>query len=147
MFINRRRIVTRTVLSVSIISLFSFFSINVNAITCVGVERCPANIKKLNKFARYGSPNAKIVLATLYADGRIVEKDLKKAFQLLRKAAWHRPSIKLGDHQLGVAYLKGLGTEKDITKARRNNTKNIIRHEGIHGRLARRTTSKIAIGH
>ncbi|MFT6733524.1 MAG: hypothetical protein ACJAS9_001712 [Polaribacter sp.] len=93
-----------------------FFSFNVSAIECINSEPCPSHIKKVKKFARYGSPSAQVMMATLYLEGDIVKQNLKKSFNWLRKATSHLKSLNLADHLLGVAYVKGLGTEKNVDK-------------------------------
>lgn len=70
-------------------------------------------------------PNAHFALARLYFNGRELQQDYEKAFMHASKAISCKAPLQLADHykpmayaMLAFLYMKGLGTEKNINKAR-----------------------------
>ncbi|MGI8602112.1 MAG: hypothetical protein ACR2OZ_03835 [Verrucomicrobiales bacterium] len=72
-------------------------------------------LKWLEKAGEKGSGEAYVALGALYEEGRLVKKDLLKAFAFYQKGAdlGHAPAIT----KLGYCYENGLGVEKDAEKA------------------------------
>lgn len=71
----------------------------------------------LERAAAENRPNAQIALARLYWDGRGVQKDTKRALELVRAAADH--GIASAQSFLGWAYLTGSEVEQDFGQALR----------------------------
>ncbi len=92
-------------------------------LTAVFPDRLPAapllpskDIPGLEQKAGAGDPKAQNALADFYFHGRVVSKDLKKAFFWYRKAA--RKGDRTAERNLGWAYWHGSGTAKDPVRAR-----------------------------
>ncbi|WP_448547570.1 tetratricopeptide repeat protein [Thalassotalea fusca] len=81
---------------------------------CVSDE-CKKNYQKLKKFAKHGSMEAQMVVATAYLTGNGLEKNPKRAAMNLKKAkssgsaraAW----------TLSYLYTHGIGVDKDLEEA------------------------------
>lgn len=96
--------------------------------TGTGVTRSiPEAVAHLEKAADLGHPRAMTLLAEMYLDGRIVEKDPEKAFR------WYMASAETGNirsqYQVADMLSTGMGTEKDEEAAdqwfRRNSFANL----------------------
>jgi TPR repeat protein len=75
----------------------------------------PAKLAELEKSAFAGTPEAQHDLATLYASGKIVAQDYKRAAYWFSRAA--DGGIANADYNLGVLFQQGLGVKKDLARA------------------------------
>jgi localization factor PodJL len=75
----------------------------------------PAKLADLEKRAFEGVPEAQHDLATLYASGKIVAQNYKRAAYWFSKAA--DGGVANAHYNLGVMFQQGLGVHKDLTKA------------------------------
>ena len=78
---------------------------------------CSKQTQELLKNARYGSPDAQLLVGWMYLTGNYLDKDLEKAFYWYRKASKQHPLIPAALHQVGLMYLRGQGTKKNQEKA------------------------------
>jgi TPR repeat protein len=72
-------------------------------------------LQELERKAFAGSPEAQHDLATLYAAGKSVTQDYKRAAYWFYKAA--DGGIANADYNLGVMFQQGMGVKKDVNKA------------------------------
>jgi len=89
------------------------------ALDCLDEEGCPLQVKRLGKYARNGSPDAQIILGSMYYEGKYLKQSYEKSFYWYRKAA--RKSAlhsTRGDvlHEIGIMSLLGQGTEQSIDR-------------------------------
>ncbi len=112
----------------------SFITNNAYGIECVGPDGCPNQIKKIHRFARHGSPDAQLLLAALYEDGNLIVRNDKKAFRWYRKASKNVKGISVAYFKVGVYYLLGKGTAKNVEKGLKNLSK-AARHHHINSQL------------
>lgn len=75
----------------------------------------PQKLADLEKRAFDGVPEAQHDLATLYASGRLVQQNYKRAVYWFKQASGG--DIANADYNLGVMYQQGLGVQKDLTQA------------------------------
>jgi TPR repeat protein len=75
----------------------------------------PAKLADLEKRSFDGVPEAQHDLATLYASGKIVAQDYKRAVYWFNKAA--DGGVANADYNLGVMFQQGLGVKKDVHQA------------------------------
>ncbi len=75
----------------------------------------PSKLADLEKRAFDGVPEAQHDLATLYASGRLVKQNYKRAIYWFKKAA--EGDIANADYNLGVMYQQGLGVQKNLASA------------------------------
>lgn len=75
----------------------------------------PAKLADLEKRAFQNVPEAQHDLATLYASGKIVAQDYKRAVYWFSKAA--DGGVANADYNLGVMFQQGLGVRQDVDKA------------------------------
>ena len=75
----------------------------------------PEKLAALEKQAFAGKPEAQHDLATLYASGKIIGQDYKRAAYWFAKAA--DGGVANADYNLGVLFQQGLGVRKDVNKA------------------------------
>lgn len=78
-------------------------------------ERLPQKLRSVETRAMEGVPEAQHDLATLYASGKGVRQDYKRAAYWFAQAA--DGNIANAHYNLGVMFQQGLGVKKDITKA------------------------------
>lgn len=105
----------------------NFISSNVYGIECVGVDGCPKQLQRIHRFARFGSPDAQLMLAALYEDGNMVVQSDKKAFKWYKRATRNKgPHLAL--FKVGEAYLYGKGVSQDTSKSIKFITRAAERH-------------------
>ena len=75
---------------------------------------CEADDPEITNPAKSDNPRAQYVLSYMYAVGRNVEKDDKKAFYWIKKSVDN--GFPHSYHYLGIFYLEGRGVQKDIEK-------------------------------
>jgi uncharacterized protein len=81
---------------------------------CEG-DSCQVQMRKLKKHARYGNPEALVLLASAYLNGDGVEKDPVKAYKKLKRAAGERSGKAM--FMLSAMKRDGIGTDKDMRKS------------------------------
>jgi TPR repeat protein len=72
--------------------------------------------EQMERFSRQGSAWARAVLGEIYEKGIGIPKDQAKAIDLYRMAASHSNVTAMT--RLGIVYLDGIGTEKNLSEAR-----------------------------
>ncbi len=94
-----------------------FFKATEKAAKAMQQEKYDAAFTQLKILAKAGDPEALFNLAVFYEHGKVVKKDINKAFKTYNQAAklGHRHAIT----KLGEFYLKGIGTKKDPKTAAR----------------------------
>jgi hypothetical protein len=75
----------------------------------------PAKLADLEKRAFQNVPEAQHDLATLYASGKVVAQDYRRAAYWFSKAA--DGGVANADYNLGVMFQQGLGVKQDLSKA------------------------------
>lgn len=101
--------------------LFVFFALNVNVVSAnsipkevaaaCGVRSCDVILKKMQKFAKNGSPHAQAVLALFYRGGYGTEIDNERSIKYMKRAAKSRLAI--AQYDLGILYKLGHMVDKD----------------------------------
>jgi len=81
---------------------------------CEG-DSCAVQMKKLKRHARYGNPEALVLLASAYLNGDGVEKNPEKAYKKLKRAAGEDSGKAM--FMLSAMKRDGLGTDKDLRKS------------------------------
>lgn len=81
---------------------------------CEG-DSCAVQMSKLKKHARYGNPEALVLLASAYLNGDGVEKDPTKAYKKLKRAAGEDSGKAM--FMLSAMKRDGIGTNKDMRKS------------------------------
>ena len=77
-------------------------------------NECTQNFDRLLKYAKHGSPIAQYLVAVMYREGSLIEKDNEKAFRWMRKSA--KLKIGIAEYELALMYKKGIGTEVNAKK-------------------------------
>jgi TPR repeat protein len=67
------------------------------------------------KGAQQGNPEAQLLLAKVYADGRGIQQDYSEAFKWYKRAAEHQNPI--AEYAVGKSYGEGQGVSKDTSEA------------------------------
>ncbi len=84
-----------------------------------GYKELPPNLPEALKWAQEaagaGDPEGKLVLGYLYAQGKVLGKDMAKAFSLIKEAA--EGGNVDAEYALGTYYREGSGTPPDITES------------------------------
>ncbi|MBL4630912.1 MAG: sel1 repeat family protein [Paraglaciecola sp.] len=107
------------------IILFVFLTLNLNvafatltpqeiAAAC-GESSCEILFKKMQKFAKNGSPHAQVVLALFYRGGYGTEIDNEQSLKYMKRAAKNRLSF--AQYDLGILYKLGHTVKKDDVKS------------------------------
>lgn len=78
-------------------------------------SNCKTSFKKLKRFAKFGSTEAQVVIATAYLTGNGLEKNLKKAVVNLKKAK--RAGSARAAWTLSYLYMEGIGVSKNVEQA------------------------------
>ncbi|NBI13247.1 hypothetical protein GVX81_06400 [[Haemophilus] felis] len=74
-----------------------------------------ATLKDLQTAAQKGNADAQFTLANFYIEGKHLNKDPKKAFQFMQKAA--KQHFTAAFDKLGLFYMNGFGVKKDLKQA------------------------------
>ncbi len=101
--------------------LFVFFCLSVNLVSAnsippdvaaaCGEKSCDLIFKKMQKFAKNGSPHAQAVLALFYRSGYGTEIDHELSVRYIKRAAKNR--VALAQYDLGILYRIGHTVEKN----------------------------------
>lgn len=85
-------------------------------------EACQKQIRKMRKFARWGDPQAQLIVATAYLYGDGLAQDIDKSIYLLEQTAYNQ-SAKADRYapkaldMLAKIYRQGIGVQIDLEKA------------------------------
>lgn len=108
----------RILLSSSIILLTSLFSTQVSAsgveISSCDTEECEQIFKDFREHARYGSPQAQMIVAAMLYSGHGVEKDVKEALKWYRRAGKYQLPFAL--YRSALMFLYEPEIEQNIPK-------------------------------
>ena len=80
-------------------------------------EEAPLAIEEIRRLAEKGNPQAECFLGYLYVDGKYIEQDNKKAYDLICDA--ERKGYGLASAYKGIFYMQGLVVEQDLKEAER----------------------------
>ena len=109
----------RVLVSSSIIFLTSFFSTQASSsgvqITPCDTEECEQTFKDFREHARYGSPQAQMIVAAMLYSGHGVERDVKESLKWYRRAGKYQLPFAL--YRSALMFLHEPEIEQNIPKA------------------------------